>query len=167
MPEVISVDKQDKEIGVGDKLKVHQDDTLHRAFSVLVFNSKGELMLQKRSKEKPIGCLLWSNTCCSHPRPNENIKKEAEKRLKEEMGFTCDLKETFSLYYNLQYGFLFEHEFDHVFIGKYDGKANLDKKEACDWKWISKEDLIQDTKQNPEKYTGWLLLVVEKLFGLK
>jgi len=162
MEKVVLVDKKDKKIGEEEKFQAHIKGRLHRAFSILVFNSKGELMLQKRSEYKPIAPYLWSNTCCSHPLTN-NIEKEAEKRLKQEMGFTCSLKEAFSFYYKMRYGYFFEHEIDHVLLGKYDKSPKINKKEAEDWKWISLERLEDDIKLNPEKYTYWLKKIIKCL----
>ena len=152
------VDEKDKEVGVEEKLKAHQNGgKLHRAFSIFVFNSKGEILLQKRAKEKYHSALLWTNTCCSHPRPDEDIEAAARRRLKEEMGFDCDLEEKFSFIYKIDFeNGLSENEFDHVFFGKFDGEPKPDSKEVADWKWVSVEELKQDIKENSEKYTFWL-----------
>lgn len=140
MTNVITVDEKDNPIGIEEKLKAHLDGKLHRAFSIFVFNSKGELMLQKRDKNKYHSGGLWSNTCCSHPRPNQDIKEEAENRLKEEMGFECNLQEIFSQPYDVkvisQQGDLIEHEFDHIFIGFFDGQAKVNPEEAEDRKSV-------------------------------
>ena len=153
MNNVILVNRKDKETGEQEKFRAHIKANLHRAFSVLLFNKKGEIMLQKRSQFKPIAPYLWSNTCCSHPRQGKDIKKEAERRLKQEMGIKCNLEETFQLYYKFRYGYFTEHEIDHVFIGKFNGKPILNKKEACGWKWASIKEVKKDIKENPEKYT--------------
>ena len=167
MPErkVILVDEKDNPVGAGEKLKTHQEGRLHRAFSIFVFNSKGELLLQKRAKGKYHSGGLWTNTCCSHPEPGRNLKAEAEKRLQEEMGFTCDLKEISSFIYKADLGGLIEHEFDHVFLGKFDGNPKPDNREAEDWKWISLTELKQDIKDNPDKYTYWFKVILERGFG--
>jgi isopentenyl-diphosphate delta-isomerase len=163
--EVILVDKEGKEIGKGEKLKVHQEGKLHRAFSIFIFNKKGELLLQKRAKSKYHSPCLWSNTCCSHPRPGFDIKEEAKKRLKEEMGIETDLKEIFSFTYKAKVGGLIEHEFDYVFIGKFDGNPKPSKKEVEAWKWISWNFLKSEIKENPEKYTPWLKIILNKVFA--
>lgn len=171
MTDVIIVDQKDNPIGIEEKLKAHLDGKLHRAFSIFIFNSKGELMLQKRAESKYHSGGLWSNTCCSHPRPNQDIQKEAENRLKEEMGFECSLQEVFSLPYEVkvisQQGDLIEHEFDHIFIGVFDGQAEINPQEAQDWKWIKINELKRDLKENPDKYTPWFHLLLDKTLQAK
>lgn len=164
MAEVVLVDKNDREIGGEEKIKAHQEGKLHRCFSILIFNSKGDLLIQKRAKSKYHSAGLWSNTCCSHPL-SKDIEKEASKRLKEEMGFSCKVKETFSLLYNLKVGKLYEHEFNHVLTGIFDGNPKVNPEEAEDWKWVSPRKLIKDMKENPEKYASWFKLISKKLFN--
>ncbi|MEK6916302.1 MAG: isopentenyl-diphosphate Delta-isomerase [Nanoarchaeota archaeon] len=162
---IVLVDKEDNLLGKEEKLSAHKQGKLHRAFSVFVFNSKGELLIQKRAKDKYHSARLWSNTCCSHP-VTQDTKKEAKARLKEEMGFSCDLKEAFSFTYKIEFSNgLTEHEFDHIFIGKYDGPVNPDKKEAMDYKWVSVKDLKKDIKKSPDKYTHWLKLCLDKVIS--
>jgi len=167
MIQVILVDKDDKEIGTEEKLKAHQEGKLHRCFSIFVFNLKGELLLQKRAKEKYHSGGLWSNTCCSHPEPNRNLKQEAKRRLKEEMGIDCDLEEIFSFIYKAKVkakkGYLIEYEFDHVFIGKFDGTPEPNPEEVEDWKWIKPEELKKDVKENSQKYTEWFRIILDKV----
>lgn len=167
MPErkVILVDEKDNPVGTGEKLKTHQEGKLHRAFSIFVFNSKGELLLQKRAKGKYHSGGLWTNTCCSHPAPKQNIIAEARKRLQEEMGFTCDLKEISSFVYKANLGNLIEYEFDHVFVGKFDGSPKPDKEEAEGWKWMGLKELRQDIKENAQNYTYWFKMILERSFG--
>ena len=161
--EIILVNEKDEEIGIGEKIKVHKKGKLHRAFSIFVFNFKGELLLQQRAKEKYHSGGLWSNTCCSHPRPNEILKDAIHRRLKEEMGFDCELKEVFNFIYQEKLdNELIEHEFLHVFIGKFDGKVVLNKNEAMDYKWISVDELKQDINKNSERYTCWFKIAFEK-----
>jgi isopentenyl-diphosphate delta-isomerase len=167
LKKVILVDEKDSEVGVGEKLKVHQEGKLHRAFSIFIFNSKREMLLQKRAKSKHHSGGLWTNTCCSHPEPNKNLKSEAKRRLKEEMGIDCDLKEIFSFVYKANLGNLTEYEFDHAFVGKFDGTPILNKEEAEDWKWIKPEELKRDIKENPEKYTYWFKLILDKVLKVK
>lgn len=162
MTYVILVDKKDKEIGREEKLKAHQEGKLHRAFSVFIFNKKGELLLQKRAEAKHHSGGLWSNACCSHPRPGFDLKGEAKKRLKEEMGIETCLKEVFSFIYKAKVGDLIEHEFDYVFVGKFDGEPKPDKSEAEDWKWLNEKDLKKDIKESPEKYTFWLKIIAHR-----
>lgn len=166
MIKIILVDKKDNEIGVGEKLKVHQEGKLHRAFSIFIFNSKGEMLLQKRAKTKYHSPGLWTNTCCSHPGPNKNLEEEAKRRLKEEMGINCQLKEIFSFIYKVNLGSLIEHEFNHVFIGKFNGKPTVNAKEADDWEWINTKELKKDVRKNPEKYAYWFRLILDKVLKI-
>lgn len=162
--DVILVDKNDKEIGSEEKMKAHREGKLHRAFSVFVFNLKNELLLQKRAKAKYHTGGLWSNTCCSHPQPGEATEKAAHRRLKEEMGFDCELKEIFSFVYRVKFdNGLSEHEYDHVFIGKSGNKPIPNKDEADGFRWVSLEKLKEDIKKNPEYYTYWLRVSLDKM----
>jgi len=160
---IIIVDKNDSEIGTGEKLITHKEGKLHRAFSVFLFNSKGEMLIQKRAKTKYHSPSLWSNACCSHPRPNQKLEKEVKKRLKEEMGIECDLKEIFSFVYKAKIGNLIEHEFDHVFLGKFNGKPKPNKEEVQAWEWITIKNLIADIKKNPQNYTYWFKLILNRV----
>lgn len=163
---IILVDKRDKKIGTGEKLKVHQEGKLHRAFSIFIFNSKGELMLQRRARTKYHSGGLWVNTCCSHPRVGEEMKKAIHRRLKEEMRFDCNLKEAFSFIYHVKFdNGLTENEFDHVFIGKFDGKPYPNPEEADDWKWISLDELQWDIKRKPDNYAYWLRFSIDKVIS--
>ena len=139
--EIILVDKNDREIGKGEKLKVHQEGKLHRAFSIFIFNSKGDLLIQKRADTKYHSPGLWTNTCCSHPRVGEPLDKATKRRLKEEMGIEAELKEIFSFLYKVRLDDLVENEFDHVFIGEFEGEPKINKEEASQWKWINPEEL--------------------------
>lgn len=155
--DVILVDEHDTEIGVKEKIKAHELGKLHRAFSIFIFNSKKELLLQKRSDNKYHSPGLWSNTCCSHPQPNKDLIEEAEKRLKEEMGISCKLEKSFSFIYKVKFdNGLTEHEHDHIFIGEYNDDPKPNEEEVSDWKWLSLAELKQDVSDNPSKYTYWL-----------
>jgi geranylgeranyl diphosphate synthase, type I len=164
MVNVVLVDKSDNQTGTEEKITAHEQAKLHRAFSIFVFNSNNELMLQKRIKAKYHSGSLWTNTCCGHPMPGEIVSDAAHRRLQEEMGFDCELKEEFSFIYEvkLDYG-LTEHEFDHVFIGKFDGQPMLNPKEAEDWKWVSSEEIEKDVKKHPDVYTSWFLIALPKV----
>ncbi|MBW6441249.1 isopentenyl-diphosphate Delta-isomerase [Patescibacteria group bacterium] len=160
---IILVDESNKEIGYGEKLQVHQEGKLHRAFSILVFNVNGEIMLQKRAKSKYHSGGLWTNTCCSHPRVGEKTELAIHRRLKEEMGFDCNLKEVFSFIYKTQLDHsLFEHEFDHVFIGRFDNEPKINPEEADIWQWIKFSDLKKDIQENPDNYTVWFQIMMKK-----
>jgi isopentenyl-diphosphate delta-isomerase len=134
---------------------------------VLLFNKKGETLIQKRAKSKYHSPELWTNTCCSHPRPREELKLAAQRRLKEEMGIDCELKEAFSFIYKEKVGNLIEHEFDHVFLGRFDGKPKPDKKEVADWRWVKLAELEADIKKKPKKYTPWFKIIIRKVKSRK
>lgn len=161
---VVLVDENDNQIGVEEKMQAHIDGKLHRAFSIFVFNSKGEVLLQQRALEKYHSGGLWTNTCCSHPRPEEETLSAAHRRLGEEMGFDCDLSEAFSFTYKtlLDKG-LTEHELDHVIIGKYEGIIQANPSEVSAYKWVSMEWLSEDLKNNKEQYTVWLQICFEQV----
>jgi isopentenyl-diphosphate delta-isomerase len=161
---LILVDKNDKEIGTMEKIEAHKKAKLHRAFSIFVFNSKNEMLLQQRAKTKYLCPGLWTNACCSHPRPKEDTEQAAYRRLKEEMGFNCKLKEITSFIYKAEFeNGLTEHEFDHVFVGTYNGKIKPDKKEVCDWKFVSIDDLLKDVKEHTDNYTPWFKIALPKV----
>jgi len=153
---VILVDELDREIGTALKLPAHESGALHRAFSIFVWDSNNRVMLQRRALEKYHSGGLWTNTCCSHPRPGENTDAAAHRRLQEEMGFDCPLKHAFHFIYRaeLDHG-LTEHEFDHVYLGTYDGAPILNKEEACDWRWIGADALDAEIVAQPETFTVW------------
>jgi len=165
MSDIILVDENDNQIGIMEKIEAHEKGLLHRCFSIFILNSKGEMMLQKRADGKYHCGGLWTNTCCSHPKPNEGNKEAAHRRLKEEMGFDCELKEIFNFtYYKKFDNGLIEHEFDHVFIGNYDGDPELNSDEVSDWQWVSPKYLDKDTDSNPNKYTYWFVLAYKRVF---
>ena len=129
MEQVILVNEQDEQTGVMEKMEAHQKALLHRAFSVFIFNDKGELLLQQRASDKYHSGGLWTNTCCSHPNPDEETITAAQRRLKEEMGFTTKLSKAFDFIYKSEFSNgLTEHEFDHVFTGYYNGEIHPDEK---------------------------------------
>ena len=155
--EVIVVDENDNAKGVMEKMEAHQKGVLHRAFSVFVFNSAGELLLQQRADHKYHSGGLWTNTCCSHPAPGEEVADAAMRRLKEEMGFNCELSHAFSFIYKAHFqNGLTEYEFDHVYIGYSDSIPLLNKDEVQDWKYINLQNLSQDMEENPGIYTAWI-----------
>lgn len=160
--EIILVDENDNQIWTWEKLEVHEKWILHRAFSIFIFNSKNELLLQQRAKEKYHSWWLWTNTVCSHPKPWENLIDSAKKRITEEMGFSTDIKEVFSFVYKSEYeNWLTEHEYDHVFIWYYDNSPNPNPSEVMDYKWIKIEDLKKDIEKNPDNYTSWLKIILK------
>jgi len=164
---VVLVDENDKEIGVEEKIKAHREGRLHRAFSIFIFNSKGEMLLQQRARHKYHCGGLWTNACCSHPRPGESLNDAVHRRLKEEMGFDCELKEIFSFIYYVEFdNGLKEHEFDHVFIGLFDGEVKPNPDEVQDFKWVKIEELVKDIASNPDKYTYWFKLALPRVLEI-
>ena len=161
--QVMLVDEEDRDLGLYPKLLAHQEGVLHRAFSVFVFNSKRQLLLQKRADTKYHSPKLWSNTCCSHPLLKQNIEKEAQKRLEEEMGFTCPVSFCFKFIYKVQIDELIEYEMDHVYVGFYDGLVLPHEEEVSDYKYISLDELDKDLKQHPELYTAWFKICYSQL----
>jgi isopentenyl-diphosphate Delta-isomerase len=164
MEHVILVDENDIEIGQMEKLRAHESGDLHRALSVFLFNSKGELLLQQRALAKYHSPGLWTNTCCSHPRPGEQSKDAAVRRLQEEMGMSCLLEKSFDFIYRAEFeNGLIEHELDHVFIGRSDNKPVINPAEVENWKYISKENLVADIHNNPDHYTVWFKICLQRV----
>ncbi len=162
---VILVDEQDNDIGVMEKIKAHQEGLLHRAFSVFIFNDKDELLLQQRSLSKYHSAGLWTNTCCSHPRPNETVKDAANRRLFEEMGMSCDLKIKTNFIYKTSFeNGLIEHELDYVLIGATNQNPHINKEEVENYKWMSIADIKKDIISNSHQYTSWFKIALEKVF---
>jgi isopentenyl-diphosphate delta-isomerase len=161
---VVLVDNLDKEIGTIDKLEAHQKGLLHRAFSIFIFNSKGEMLLQQRAFSKYHSAGLWTNSCCSHPYPNESILDAAHRRLFEEMGLQTSLHEIFSFIYHekLDNG-LSEHELDHVLIGHCDEPPVINTDEVANWKYVTTANLLTDVKENPTTYTIWFRIALDKV----
>jgi len=162
---VILVDEEDREIGEGEKMETHRHRKLHRSFTIFIYNSQGEILLQERAKTKYHSGGLWTNTCCGHPRPGEGTKEAARRRLQEEMGFDCELKEIMQFTYHvpLDNG-IGEDEFDHVFTGTFDGEVKPNPDEADSFKWVEKSWLLQDMKEHPELYTEWFKIASTKVF---
>lgn len=160
---IILVDENDNEIGYTEKLEAHKTGKLHRAFSIFVFNPHGEMLIHKRAGHKYHSGGLWSNTCCSHPRKGESLKEAVHRRLQEEMGFDCDLQEIFHFVYTADLGDLTEHELDHVFVGEYSGDITVNPEEVEDFAWVSVNELQKDIEENPQKYTEWFKIAVEKV----
>jgi len=162
MEEVILVNSKDEEIGSLEKLEAHRKGALHRAISVIVFNSVGEMLLQKRAPDKYHSGGLWTNTCCSHPRPNETSQEAARRRLIEEMGLITLPEFAYKfIYRTILDNNLIEHEYDHVFIATSDEAPKLDANEATDYKYVGIEKLKSDIKNNPDDYTVWFKIIME------
>lgn len=160
--QVILVDAFDTPTGTLGKMEAHLQGVLHRAFSVIVFDKYEHLILQQRSSEKYHSPGLWTNTCCSHPKPGEGIEAAAHRRLKEEMGFDAQLKKVFDFIYRHEFeNGLVEHEYDHVFVGKFSGKVNPNPTEVSAWKAVSLDQLKRDVIENSEQYTVWFKIILE------
>ena len=168
MPEdnVILVDKNDNQVGLMPKLEAHQKGVLHRAFSVFIFNNKYELLLQKRATSKYHSGGLWTNTCCSHPREDEDILDAANRRLIEEMGIETTLRKVYEFTYKAELdNDLIEHEFDHVFYGVYNEDPSINKDEAEGFKWIDMDSLNEDIKTNGDIYTVWFKIAFDYFYN--
>lgn len=161
MEHVILVDTDNNERGTMEKLEAHRKGVLHRAFSILLFNSSGKILLQKRSQNKYHSAGLWTNTCCSHPLPGESLEVATRRRLREEMGIDMqpEYSHTFIYRAELDRG-LIEHELDHVFTGTYDDAPQVNKEEVEDWKYVDLRWLREDILKHPASYTAWFKLIV-------
>ena len=164
MPHVILVNEFDELIGTMEKMEAHQKGLLHRAFSIFIFNEKQEMLLQQRASTKYHSANLWTNACCSHPLPGEDITIAAHRRLGEEMGFDTSLKRAFHFTYKTTFETgLTEHEFDHVFTGNYDGIIRPDSSEVKDFQFMPMDEIQNNINLYPEQYTSWFLLAFPKL----
>lgn len=160
---VVLVDEYDRETGVQEKLQAHLDGQLHRAISVFVSNSRGEMLLQRRAPGKYHSAGLWTNTCCSHPRPNEQVHTAAQRRLFEEMGIITALVPAFTFVYKavLDNG-ITEYEYDHVFRGVSDMIPEPNADEVCEWKYADYQSLKYDMEQRPDHYTEWFKICLRQ-----
>lgn len=153
---VILVDEKDQEIGQLEKIEAHKKGLLHRAISVFIVDIYGNWLIQQRSNKKYHSKGLWTNACCTHPRPNETAEQAAKRRLMEEVGIKCDLKPLFTFIYNEKVGDdLIENEYDHVFLGICSQTPNINKDEVNDYKMIDFQTLDADVSVNPDKFTVW------------
>jgi isopentenyl-diphosphate Delta-isomerase len=155
--ELILVDELDREIGARSKSECHLGaGILHRAFSIFVFNSRNELLLQKRSVGKPLWPDYWSNTCCSHPRRGETMEEAVARRLEQELGFECPLEYLYKFKYHAQYGAVgAEHEYCWVYYGRYDGPVDVNVSEIADWRFVGVDQLEEELSLHPERFTPW------------
>lgn len=164
MEQVILVDENDRQVGLMEKQAAHVNPHLHRAFSIFIFNSKGELLMQQRALSKYHSPGLWTNTCCSHPRDGETLTEATSRRLMEEMGMTCEMHEVYTFIYMAPVGQgLTEHEFDHVWIGRSDETPQINREEVESWKYVSLSDLKVDIQLHPELYTEWFKITFEEM----
>jgi isopentenyl-diphosphate Delta-isomerase len=165
MEQVILVDSSDRERGTMEKMKAHLRGELHRAFSVFLFNAKGEMLLQRRAGGKYHSAGLWSNACCSHPRPGEDTRAAAERRLKEELGIEEPLEFRTSFVYRVAFeNGLVEHEFDHVFTGTTSKEPILNLHEADAWRWCNLHTIRQEIAEDPDAFTSWFVIAIREIF---
>ena len=162
--DVILVDENDQPLGTMEKMEVHEKALLHRAFSVFIFNNKGEMLLQKRAAGKYHSPGLWTNACCSHPQPGFETIAAASKRLQEEMGFTTSLNKAFDFIYKAPFdNGLTEYEFDHVLVGNYEGVILPNPEEVADYCYQSLSDIKTLLGSNASAYTAWFKIAFPKL----
>ena len=163
--QVILVNEKDEKIGLMPKMEAHEKGVLHRAFSVFIFNSKGELMLQQRALEKYHSPGLWTNTCCSHQRDGEKSLEAGKRRLKEEMGFVTGLKEVATFIYKAPFdNGLTEHELDHIMTGTFNDIPVINTQEVASWKWMPLEEVRTDILDRPNLYTAWFKIIFDKFY---
>lgn len=161
---VILVDENDQPIGEMEKMEAHRQGLLHRAFSIFIFNSNQELLLQQRAFDKYHCGGLWTNTCCSHPRVNEFNADAAHRRIEEDMGFDCELNYAFNFIYKSVFDSgLVEHEFDHVFVGHSDIRPKINLAEVASFRYVSLDKLSEEILHNPDQFTPWLKLCLAKV----
>ncbi len=164
MDEVILVNEHDEGSGTIGKLEAHQKGLLHRAFSIFIFNSKGQMLLQQRASTKYHSGGLWSNACCSHPRPGEDTLAAAQRRLKEELGFETTLHKIFHFTYKTSFANgLTEHEFDHVYTGVYEGSITPNATEVSNYTFKSMQEIGENLQLAPQKYTAWFKIVFPRI----
>lgn len=161
---VVLVNEMDEETGIMEKMEAHRKALLHRAFSVFIFNRKGEMLLQKRAMKKYHSGGLWTNACCSHPRPGEDIQEAALRRLKEEMGFTTSLKKIFAFTYKASFdNGLTEHEYDHVFAGIYEDEITPNEDEVSEYCYKPVPEIKEMLQSHPVKFTEWFKIAFPKI----
>jgi isopentenyl-diphosphate delta-isomerase len=166
--EVILVNEQDEPVGTMEKMDAHRKGVLHRAFSVFIFNSKGEMLIQQRALTKYHSGGLWTNACCSHPAPGESTIEAAARRLREEMGFSTPIHKLYDFVYRAEFANgLTEHEFDHVFTGLYDGVIKPDRGEVNDYCFMSLDAIESSLLSHPQKYTAWFRISFPKVKSLR
>ncbi len=162
---VVLVDEDDNQIGLMPKMEAHLKGKLHRAFSIIIFNSDRKILLQKRASTKYHTPNLWSNTCCSHQREGEDNINAGKRRLNEEMGFVTNLYNFSSFIYRVEFSNgLIEHENDHIMLGVFDGNPKPNPNEVDEWKWIDIDILAEDMQINPDHYTAWFMIIMNNYY---
>ena len=162
---LILVDEADREVGFLSKERCHEGrGVLHRAFSLLIFNDRGELLLQRRSAAKRLWPHYWSNSCCSHPRQAETMEAAVHRRLYQELGLACPLQFLFKFQYQAQFDNVgAEHELCSVFIGRSGGEVRIDRDEISDWRWVSPDTLEREMRASTAGFTPWFTLEWERI----
>lgn len=164
---IVLVNEYDEPVGTAGKYDVHCDGSLHRALSVFLFDSNQRLLLQRRHPKKYHSGGLWSNTCCTHPRPGEEPLAAAHRRLKEEMGIHCHLLPAFTIRYLLRLDSgLYEHEFDHVFVGRFDGTPTPDERKVVNSTWMTSDEVWDSVTSHPDQYTAWFRLMLGRVIAV-
>lgn len=164
MEYVILVDEEDNEIGLMEKMEAHEKALLHRAFSVFLFNTKGEMLLQRRALTKYHSGGLWTNACCSHPRPGETNLEAATRRTFEELGIRPSIKHAFSFTYRADFdNGLTENEFDHVFVGTYEGAIDPNPEEVSEFCYKSIPDIRDQMQTDPHHFTEWFKIAFDEV----
>lgn len=162
-PQIALVDTNDNIIGYGDKQQVHIDGILHRAFSILICNGKGEMLIHQRALNKYHSPGLWTNACCSHLTEGEQMETVIYDRLQHEMGFSCPLKHLFTFHYRVEFdNGLIENEIDWVYLGRFDGIPSPNPHEVANWEWVDIRFLLNDIEKNQGSYTYWFRHIMQE-----
>jgi len=162
--EVILVNDQDEPLGTMEKVEAHRQGALHRAFSVVLYNPEGQMLIQRRAACKYHSPGLWSNACCSHPRPGESLEDAVQRRLKEELGITCPVEHAYSFIYKIAFdNGLTEHELDHVFVGTVSENLAVNPREVSEFTFTSPDELLARMEKSPAMFTFWFQMIMKKL----
>jgi isopentenyl-diphosphate delta-isomerase len=160
---VVLVDEQDCELGTMDKMQAHTEGRLHRAFSVFLFNTQGEMLLHQRALTKYHCAGLWTNACCSHPRLGETLDEAVSRRLMEELGVAAEVREIHQFVYRAELAEgLIEHEYDYVFVGIVEEHIRPNPQEIANWKFCSIDDTLAEMNNQPELFTPWFRLIMKE-----
>ncbi len=166
MDELILVDLFDNETGSMDKTNAHRLGRLHRAFSVFIVH-EGKMLIQRRNKNKYHSGGLWANACCSHPRKGETLEEATSRRLREELGISCNIEELFEFVYFSKYSEeLFEYEYDHVFLGDYTGSLSFNEEEIEELRWIDFQELEEEMLAKPESFSSWFMIAAPRVMRI-
>jgi isopentenyl-diphosphate delta-isomerase len=165
MAELILVNESDEEIGASEMLACHSGDgILHRAFTILVFNAAGEVLVQKRSGLKLLWPLTWEASCSGHPVKGEDVKAAASKRLPEELGFSASLRTLGRFRYHAAYRDIgSENELCYLLVGEHDGEVRADPEEVAEYRWVEPDELSSTLEADPGQYAPWLMPALDLL----